>query len=130
MKLSLRWNFITLAALDVAALLFWAAGWEAGIVLGVSAVAILIEMFWSVHNAMNDLKRNVPNEEYQKLAARGIFTGIMLGKLWFMAPVMLKMSDTARRIYHVWRWFGLAAAGSLLLLSSAYGWLGDILSFT
>lgn len=127
MKLSLRWNFITLAALDVAALLFWAAGWEAGIVLGVSAVAILIEMLWSVHNAMNDLKRNVPNEEYQKLAARGLFYGSMAGSIWLMFPMLRNTSKTTRRIYRIWRLFGLAVIISLLLLLAAYGVLGDIL---
>ncbi|MDO4270491.1 MAG: hypothetical protein Q4C72_06150 [Eubacteriales bacterium] len=128
--LALRWNFISLAVLDAAALLLWITGCQAGILLGAAAVAALAELFWGLHNALNDLKRSVPNAEYQKLTARGFFCGGMLGNLCFLFPLARDMSEMARRIYRIWRIFGIAVAVSFVLLLAAYGLLGDLLSFT
>lgn len=125
--LALRWNFITLAVMDSAALLLWATGCEAGILLIAAVIAMLAELYWSGHNALSDLKRNVPNGEYQKLAARGLFYS-SFGGLWFALSAMRGMSETSRRIYRIWRLFGAALAVSFLSLLAAYGLLGDLLS--
>ncbi len=118
---ALRYNWYVQLAVDAAALLVFALSWHRGVVLFPWVAALLLVSLGNVFACGRSLlgtpKRMLPNEEYQRLAARYF----PYGNRWLWTMLQYKQmkgmaGENGRAVLRLWLGVIGVCAGSMLAI--------------
>ena len=123
---ALRYNVYVQLAVDAAALLVIALSWHRGTVqfpwIALLLLLSLGNVFACGHNLLGTLKRFLPDEEYQRLAARYF----PYGNRWLWTLLQYRQlrgmaSETGRAVLRLWLGtIGMCAGSMLVIYLAAY----------
>ena len=123
---ALRYHVYVQLVFDAAALLVFALGWHRGVVLFPWVAALLLlslgNVFVCGHNLLGTWKRFLPDEEYQRIAARYF----PYGNRWLWVLLQYRQlksmaGETGRAVLRLWlEAIGVCAGSMLAIYLAAY----------